>query len=75
MKELMEFKIRAYGKTELALLYMPNSAPRCACKNLQRWININPELTEELCRAGYLKQQRILTPRQVKIIVKYIGEP
>lgn len=75
MKQLEEFKVRAYGKTELAQLYMPNSEPRCACKILQRWFNINPELTEELNRAGYKKHQKILTPRQVKIIIKYIGEP
>ena len=63
------FRIRAYGLQELAMLYFPNSAPRSASAQLKRWIMRNPVLLSRLLEAGYYHGQRILTPRQVRVVV------
>lgn len=73
MKE--EFKIKAMGFGELAQKYCPNVTPRSACNALRRWINIHPTLISVLKDSGYQKYCRILTPKQVELIVEHLGEP
>ena len=69
------FRIRAYGLQELAMLYFPNSAPRSASAQLKRWIMRNPVLLSRLLEAGYYHGQRILTPRQVRVVVEELDAP
>ena len=70
-----EKKIKgSYGLQELALHYFPRSTPASASIQLKRWMNV-PQLMTQLTAANYHKGQRILTPRQVEIIVTHIGEP
>lgn len=69
------FPIRVYSKKELALCYFPDSDPKVAVNRLVRWINRNQELMDELEKAGYNKNIRTFCPRQVKAIVKFLGEP
>lgn len=69
------FKIRTYGWQELAILYAPDLTPESAGKRLSSWIRFNPKLTHELQESGWKKGQRVLTPRQVQILIKYLGEP
>ena len=38
------FEIRAYGKSELAMIYFPHSSQDTAMKKLRRWFKINPRL-------------------------------
>ena len=45
-------KIRAYGKGELAQLYCPNITTAAARKKLMQWINLYPNLMDDLHRAG-----------------------
>ena len=45
----MEIETRSYGKSELAMLYFPNSDPSAALKRLNRWIDNISEL--KLCLA------------------------
>lgn len=68
------FVIRAYGIQELAQLYFPHIAPTSASVQLRKWIS-HPALYGQLAAAGYHRGQRILTPRQVEIIVRHVGEP
>lgn len=68
------FIIRAYGLQELALLYFPRSTPKSASAQLKRWI-CHPSLLSKLTAAGYYNGQKILTPRQVEIVVEHVGEP
>lgn len=68
------FRIRAYGRQELALLYNPNITPEAAYRKLQRWIDYAPGLRERLDMAGSNKG-RTWTPAQVALIVEAIGEP
>lgn len=63
------------SKAEVAALYAPNLTERGALKRLQAWIDFNPRLAHALERAGYRKRQKLLTPRQVDILYKYLGEP
>ena len=70
-----QFKIKSYGYGELALLYFPNSTKKSASVQLGRWIKFNESLKDLLRNNGLKKGQKILTPKQVEIIVLIIGEP
>jgi hypothetical protein len=75
IKTVEEFKIRAYTKVELACLYNPYMTIPGALRTLARWIAGNSQLTAELSALEYNHRNRIYTPRQVKAIVDYLGEP
>ncbi len=69
------FKIRLYGRTELALAYSPDLTPQAAFRRLTRWIEIKPGLTEALVATGLQAHTRVYTPAQVRLIVEALGEP
>lgn len=70
-----DFKIRIYTKKELALMYFPQSSPRTAVNHLMTWVNLCKPLLEELQRMGYQKTCKAFSPKQIKAIVEYLGEP
>ena len=70
-----QFKIKSYAYCELALLYFPNSTKRSASVQLRRWIRNNNNLQEELNNIEYKRWQKLLTPKQVEIIIRFLGEP
>ena len=70
-----EFKIKQYTKKELALMYFPESSPRSAVNHLRAWIKLCTPLWNLLCEAGYKPSSKSFTPRQVKDIIEYLGEP
>lgn len=73
---MTEFKVKAYGKSELALLYFPDaSSAHTAVNHLMSWIRRNPQLKEQLVGMGYRKSAKFFTPKEVKLIVEYLGEP
>ncbi|MCC8143320.1 MAG: DUF4248 domain-containing protein [Tannerellaceae bacterium] len=69
------FKIRSYSWQELAMCYNPGVTPLSAVKLLSKWINRNPQLRQELHRTDWHKGTRFLTPLQVEIITRYLGNP
>lgn len=69
MKE-EKFVIRAYGKSELAMLYLPQHTPSTALKLLKSWLLFNPRL-----RNIGRNKSKFYTPKQVKKIVEELGEP
>ncbi|MCD7899773.1 MAG: DUF4248 domain-containing protein [Bacteroides sp.] len=69
------FRLRSYTKAELARLYNPEQCVTVALKTLARWMKENEELVEELEAINYNKYRRSFTPKEVGIIVKYLGEP
>ncbi len=72
----LTFRIRPYSKRELAMLYFPSTKNRnSAVKNLHNLMHRNPDLMKELAEARYQPRCRILTPLQIRIIVRYLGEP
>ena len=70
-----DFKIRMYTKKELALMYFPESIPRTAVNHLMAWIHLCTPLWDELLKMGYCKTSKSFSPKQVKAIVEYLGEP
>lgn len=64
------FTIRAYGKSELAMLYFPGDGKETAMKKMRSWLRLNPRLRDMKPR-----QAHFYTPRQVKAIVRELGEP
>ena len=69
------FVLRSYGYGELALLYFPNSTKKSATTQLRRWIRRNEELRRTLNQLGFADRHRILTPRQVEVVVQFFGDP
>jgi hypothetical protein len=69
------FILRSYGYGELALLYFPNSTKKSATTQLRQWIRRNDVLRRTLVQLGFTDRQRILTPRQVEVVVQFVGEP
>ena len=70
-----EFIIRAYTKKELALCYFPDSLPRTAVNHLMAWIRRCTPLWQQLQQTGYAATSKSFTPRQVRAIVEYLGDP
>ena len=70
-----EFIIQSYGYGELALLYFPKSSKNSASVQFRRWIKLNTNLKNELLSTGYKAGQKILTPKQVGILVSFLGIP
>jgi hypothetical protein len=70
-----EFIIRSYGYCELAMLYFPNSTKKSASAQFGRWIRQNESLKLQLAEAGFKKGRRILTPKQVDLLVNILGSP
>ncbi|MBR3625820.1 MAG: DUF4248 domain-containing protein [Bacteroidaceae bacterium] len=69
------FQIRPYTKRALAGLYFPESHPRTAVNHLMSWIRRCTHLHEQLKATGYTTTDKIFTPRQVSLIIDYLGEP
>ena len=69
------FKLRSYGRTELAQMYCPDIAAESAWKKFRRWIRLAPGLEERLRQMGYTGRERSFTPSMVAAIVEAIGEP
>ena len=44
---MTNFKIRTFGRTELAQLYCPELCPQAAFRKLNQWIDLYPNLREE----------------------------
>ena len=73
---MKDFKIRAYGKSELAMLYFPNAmTAEGALSNLNYWIRQCKGLREALRACGMARQAKSYTPKEVALIVEYLGEP
>ena len=70
-----EFRLRAYTKVELALLYSPHSQGPTALQNLYRWMMRCRPMMDELNSLGYNKYRHSFLKQEVAVIVKYLGEP
>ncbi|MEL5892872.1 DUF4248 domain-containing protein [Bacteroides sp. GD17] len=74
-EDLRPFHVRTYTKEELAMLYNPTFCVTNAINTLSAWIRLNKPLKEELAAVGYNRYRRSFTPREVSLLVKYLGEP
>jgi len=73
----MEKTISCKGctKRELAHWYLPDSPIKSAEKTLREWIRRCKELERILEEEGYNIHCVYLTPRQVQLIMHYLGKP
>ena len=69
------FRIRQYGRTELAQLYFPHLTPQAAWRKLRSWLIINPQLRNYVCSLSDCGRGRTFTPKQVGVITEELGEP
>ena len=64
-----KFVIRAYGKSELAMLYLPHHSKETAMKLFRSWLKFNPRLRHIVDRSS-----KYYTPKQVAKIMEEVGE-
>ena len=69
------FTPRTYLKSELAMLYAPDSCIDTAVKNLYRWIQHCQPLCRDLERMNYNPRRKHYMKREVEAIVHHLGEP
>lgn len=70
-----EIDIIPMSKGELAMMYSPHLTQRSATRRLALWIDMNQTLLNALAQSGYRKTARVLTAKQVGLIVEHLGEP
>ena len=64
------FKLRAYGKSELAMLYFPGDSKDVALKKFRFWLRQNKRLRGCISRGS-----NFYNPKQVRMILDELGEP
>ena len=69
------FELRAYDKSELAMLYCPGRSAETALKTLTRWIGQCEQLVQALSAIGYNSRRHRFLRQEVEQIVRYLGEP
>ena len=62
-------KIRSYAKSELAMLYFPDSDPHVATNHLC------PPLMDALASCYQSRHAKFFSPQAVRHIVEFLGEP
>lgn len=62
-------------KYDLARAYFPDVSPTSAARLLNRELRHNLDLWQSLLHANYHPSQKRLTPLQIQIIYRYLGEP
>ena len=67
--------IKSYPKSELALLYFPDSDPHVALNRLNSWIKRCRPLVDALSGCYQSRHAKFYTPKAVRLIVEYLGEP
>jgi len=73
--EAPRFEIKAYLKSELALLYFPCFSSEAALRKLRRWINFNADLHRDLYNGPEGKNDQLFSKRQVTVLVRYLDMP
>ena len=68
-------KIKSYPKSELALMYFPDSTPNVALNRLNSWIKRCPPLVDALAGCYQSKKAKYFNPKAVRMIVEFLGEP
>lgn len=73
--DTQKFIIRSYSKQELAMLYFPLVSPHVAVNRMTGWFRRCRPLSEALTAIHYNKRAKFFTPREVALIIDFIGEP
>ena len=73
--EDQKFTIRCYNKVDLATIYFKELSPNIAVAKLRRWIHNCQDLMEEIDHGDFHPKSKTYTAREVRLIVRYLGEP
>jgi hypothetical protein len=69
------FTIKSYPKSELALLYFPDSDPHVALNRLNSWIHRCQPLVDALEACYQSRHAKFFSAQAVRHIIHYLGEP
>ena len=72
---MARFEILTYGYGELAEAYYPDREYSTAVRLFHKDLHCTRGLWGALQKQGYKEGDRIFTRAQVKVIVKFLGEP
>ena len=67
-------KTRGMQFWKAAMRYYPDFSRSTAVRRFREEIHNTPELLQELKRLGYDEHRRYFPPRQMAVIIKYLGE-
>lgn len=62
-------------KWKLAMMYSPHVCRKSALRLLNAYIHRADGLLAELEKTGYSRSARHFTPRQLALVLAYLGEP
>ena len=71
----MKIQAKTMSFKELASLYFPAVTPKSASHQLRTWIRSSDTLLAELEACGFTPRQRLMTPRQVELVLREFGAP
>jgi hypothetical protein len=69
------FQAHTMSVRELAQQYFPSITPKSAATALREWIFSDQLLMQQLSENGFEKSKRVLSPKQVALIVERLGNP
>ncbi len=69
------FEIKPYLFGELAQMYYPDHSYDSALRLFRREMHDTRGMWEAMQGVGYKENTKVLTRAQVKVIVKFLGEP
>ena len=69
------FIIKSYPKSELAMLYFPDSDPHVALNHLNSWIHRCAPLANALKGCHQSCHAKFYSAQAVRHIVEFLGEP
>ena len=72
---LVQSSIKILYKRRLAQCYYPELLPKSAVEKLKSEVYGCPELVAELEKTHFSWQKWTLTPKQLGLIIDYIGDP
>lgn len=58
---------------DIATEYFPETTPENASRLFRRELKNNPKLWNELLLAGYKPGSKLISPKQIAIITRYLG--
>lgn len=68
-------RIQAYSKSQLAGLYLPHIQSASARRTLRSWLPRTLHCKPHSAQTGYSEKAILLTPAQVRLFFKFLGEP
>lgn len=70
-----KFTIRCYNKVDLATIYFKTLTPNVAVAKLRRWMRNCSDLMDEIDSGDFHPKSKMYTAREVRLIVRHLGEP